>query len=222
MEKVLRASANENPAARCIRRLPVPPRRVSDWHIGYTLVFCVAGMIVPSLFIADPRPADFLVIPAAFIVANFVEYIIHRWPLHRKYKGLEFMLDLHMLHHDYFDETTYQIDCYEDFGMIVFPPIVLNMLALVVTPAFCAVAWWLFGRNAALLFYATVMGYYMLMQLLHVLTHLPAGHWIANLPGIHYLWVHHKIHHTRNRMVKVNFNFIVPIADIVFGTSTQK
>ena len=179
-------------------------------------------MIVPLLFLVDPRPIDFLVIPAAFIVANFVEYIIHRWPLHHKYTGLEFMLDLHMLHHDYFDETTYSIDRYEDFGMIVFPPIVLNMLAMVVTPAFCAVVWLLLGRNMALLFYATVMGYYILMQLLHVLTHLPESHSMAHLPGIRYLWIHHNIHHTRNRMVKVNFNFIVPIADIVFGTSTQR
>lgn len=218
----MRASSNVDPMGHCIRRLPVPARWVSDWHIGYTLVFCIAGMIVPLLFLSSPKPNEFLIIPIAFLVANFVEYVIHRWPLHHKYKGLEFMLDLHMLHHDYFDETTYQIDRYEDFGMVVFPPIVLNMLAAVVAPAFCAVVWLLLGMNMALLFYATVMGYYLLMQILHVVTHLPEGHWIANLPGMRYLWVHHKIHHTRNRMIKVNFNFIVPIADVLFGTSAQK
>ena len=202
-------------------RPPTPPRWQSHWHNLYTLTFCTVGIFVPIHYLDPMRPLDWVAIPVTFVIANFVEYAIHRWPMHRKYPGAKIMLDLHMIHHNYFYEDTYKIGRFEDFAMIVFPPIVLNILAFGLVPVLGGIGWWLFGKNTALLFFVTVMGYYLLMQLIHVLCHLDEKHWIVSLPGIHYLWVHHKIHHTKSCMTKVNFNFIVPLADLVIGTSSQ-
>lgn len=198
-----------------------PPRWHSYYHVTYTLVFCVIGILVPVIYLRDMRPIELLIIPITFAVANFVEYGIHRWPMHRKYPGSEVMLRLHMVHHNYFYEDTYRIEGFNDYAMIVFPPVVLNILAFGLAPILAVATWSLLGMNSALLFYASVMGYYLLMQLIHVLCHVDERSGIAELPGIRYLWVHHKIHHSKRCMTKVNFNFIVPLADLVIGTSTQ-
>ena len=174
---MLSSSLNSNPTAplRVEGRPATPPLWVSYYHVGYTAVFCLAGMIVPALFIEKLQPAELLMIPVTFVIANFIEYVIHRWPMHRRYPLAGFMMDLHMLHHRYFFEENYRIDSFADFGLIVFPPAVLNILAFGVCPGFFAAAWWLFGLNSALIFFATVMGYYLMMQVIHVATHVREG-----------------------------------------------
>jgi hypothetical protein len=202
-------------------RPAAPPLWVSYWHVVYTACFCIAGILVPLLFLRNLQPAELLVIPVTFVFANIVEYVIHRWPMHRRYPYAGFMLDLHMLHHRYFFEENYRIDSFLDYGMIVFPPIVLNILAFGVCPPIAAAAWWSIGQNAAFLFLATVLAYYLAMQIIHVSTHVRENHWLLRLPGIRYLWDHHQIHHTRRYMSKTNFNFIVPLTDLMVGTATQ-
>ena len=212
----------ESKRARNIReRPPTPPLWHSYFHVVYTLVFCVVGMSIALYYTNNLRPIEVLIIPVAFVLANFVEYFIHRWPMHRKYPGAEVMLRLHMVHHNYFYEDTYRINGFRDYAMIVFPPIVLNILAFGLAPLIAAGIWWLLGRNAALLFYASVLGYYLLMQLIHVLCHLDPQNKAARIPGIRYLWSHHNVHHTKRCMAKVNFNFIVPLADIVMRTNAK-
>lgn len=202
-------------------RPPTPPLWHSYWHVVYTLVFCVAGMVIPFSYTTNLKPVELLMIPVSFVVANFVEYLIHRWPMHRKYPGAEVMLRLHMVHHNYFYEDTYRINGFRDYAMIVFPPIVLNILAFGLAPLIAVGIWFVFGMNFALIFYASVMGYYLLMQLIHVLCHLDPHDKAANLPGIRYLWNHHNVHHNKRCMAKVNFNFIVPLADIVLRTNAK-
>jgi Fatty acid hydroxylase superfamily len=202
-------------------RPPTPPVWRSYFHVVYTLVFCIVGMILAVRYTVNLQPIDLLMVPVSFVVANFVEYFIHRWPMHRKYPGAEVMLRLHMVHHNYFYEDTYRINEFRDYAMIVFPPIVLNILAFGLAPLIGAGIWWLLGKNAALLFYASVLGYYLLMQLIHVLCHLDPRNKAAHIPGIRYLWNHHNVHHTKRCMAKANFNFIVPLADIVMGTNAQ-
>jgi hypothetical protein len=202
---------------------PARPRVwVSYYHVFYTAVFCLAGIIIPFYLIERLTPIDLLLIPATFVVANALEYVIHRWPMHHRYPHIEFMFDLHMIHHRYFFEENYRIDSFADYSMIVFPPLVLNMLAFVLCPILAAPIWLLLGKDAALIFFASVMAYYLLMQIIHVATHLPEDHWIVKIPGIQYLWTHHIIHHSRNKMTRVNFNFIVPLTDVIAGTGTQQ
>lgn len=208
--------------ARNVReRPPTPPLWQSYWHVIYTLLFCGFGIAIALRYTSGIRPIEYLIVPGSFVAANFVEYFIHRWPMHRKYPGAKVMLRLHMVHHNYFYQDTYRIQGFRDYAMIVFPPVVLNILAFGLAPLIAVVVWWLLGKNPALLFYASVMGYYLLMQLIHVLCHLDEGNAAANIPGIRYLWIHHNIHHNKRYMTKVNFNFIVPLADMVMGTSAQ-
>jgi hypothetical protein len=201
------------------------PRRphlwVSYYHVLYTATFCMTSIIVALYFMKSITLINIFLVPITFVFANVVEYVIHRWPMHHRYPHIGFMFDLHMIHHRYFFEENYRIESFADYSMIVFPPIVLNILAIVYCPIFAAPIWWLLGKDAALVFFSSIMGYYLLMQIIHVTTHLPDGHWIVRLPGIRYLWTHHIIHHSRRNMTRVNFNFIVPLTDAIIGTGTQ-
>ncbi len=193
----------------------------SYYHVLYTISFCVIGISLALTYVSNFTVLELLVVPATFLTANFIEYFIHRWPMHHKYRGAEFMLRLHMLHHTYFFEETYKIEAFEDFAMIVFPPAVLNTLAFLIAPVIGAGVWVVAGADVTLVFLASTLGYYLLMQIIHVFCHLDDSNPLTKVPGIRYLWRHHLIHHTRKRMTKTNFNFIVPVADICFGTNSQ-
>jgi hypothetical protein len=212
------ASIKEIPAR---DRPPRPRLWVSYYHVVYTVIFCVSGILATLYLIKTFTLIDILVIPATFVVANVMEYVIHRWPMHHRYPHVGIMFDLHMIHHRYFFEENYRIDSFADYSMIVFPPMVLNILAFVYCPILASPIWWLLGKDAALMLFASIMGYYLLMQIIHVATHLPEHHWVVGIPGIRYLWTHHIIHHSRRHMTKVNFNFIVPLTDVIIGTATQ-
>lgn len=214
--------AIESARERNARERPATPELWRAWwHVLYTLTFCVGGIVLCVAQLEAVQPIEWAIIPVSFVVANFVEYAVHRWPMHRRYKGAEAMLTLHLVHHNYFYEDTYRIEGFRDYAMIVFPPMVLNALAVGLAPVLALAAWWMFGLNTALMFYASVLGYYLLMQLIHVLCHVDPANPVLALPGLRYLWTHHKIHHTKSLMAKANFNFIVPLADLCLGTSVQ-
>jgi hypothetical protein len=207
---------------KAIAELGEPTTLGSHWVIFYTAIFCVGGMILPSLYLQDVRPFEWLAIPFTFFIANLIEYGVHRWPMHRNLPGAEFMLRLHMIHHNYFDEHEYRLRKYPDYVALVFPAIVLNLLTLFVVLPIAYLVFLTVGKNAALLFIATVMGYYLLMQLIHVATHTDESHWINSIPGIEYLWRHHYIHHHHSEMAHANYNFIIPVSDWIFGTNRQE
>ncbi len=212
---------NRRPAGRSLRP-PTPPLWQSYYHVAYTLLICLSGLLLTLRFLSAPRPAELLIVPIGILGANFIEYGVHRWPMHHGYRGLHALFRLHMVHHHYFYEDTYWIQGFRDFAMIVFPPVVLNVVCFGVTPLFAAGLAWVFNLNVALAFYATVFGYYLLMQLIHVLCHLDTDNKILALPGLRFLWRHHNIHHTKPIMAIANFNFIIPIADFVFGTAVTR
>lgn len=207
---------------KAIAALGEPTTLGSHWVIFYTLIFCIGGMIWSSLYLQDVRPYEWLMIPFTFLLANLIEYGVHRWPMHKSLPGAAFMLRLHMIHHNYFDENEYRLKSYPDYVALVFPAIVLNLLTLTLVIPIAYLVFLVAGKNAALLFIASVMGYYLLMQLIHVATHTDESHWVNSIPGIRYLWRHHFVHHHHSEMVRANYNFIVPVSDWIFGTNKQE
>jgi len=196
-----------------------PTARGSLYHILYTLTVCAVGMSMPFVFGSEISATEWLTIVPTFLLANIVEYGVHRWLMHRHIKYMAFMLKLHMVHHNYFDEAEYYLRTFQDYKMVVFPPVVLNMLTLFITLPLAYVAFLVAGKNVALLFIATVMLYYLLMQILHVFAHTAKNHWIHRVPGIDYLRIHHNIHHDHDEMTRCNYNFVIPLSDWLFDTS---
>lgn len=203
---------------KAIARIGVPTKSKSTFIIVYTLVFCVLGLILSIYFLDAVQPLEWLIIPVTFVVANVVEYLIHRFPMHHKYPGAAFMCELHMEHHNYFSEKEYSIEKYEDFYPLIFPAFILNSMTLFIVLPIGYVLFIFLGMNVALLFSATVMVYYILMQVFHSATHTKREHWVNSIPGLGYLWNHHFIHHDFTDSFRHNFNFILPIADFIFRT----
>ncbi len=206
---------------RAIAEIGEPTNQKSHFIIFYTLIFTIAGMVWSASYLQGVQPLEWSVIPFTFFIANLIEYCIHRWPLHRRYRITGFMLSKHMIHHNYFDENEYTLKKYADYVALVFPAIVLNAFTgFVVLPIACLL-FLIAEKNTALLFIASVMGYYLLMQLIHVATHTDEKHWINSIPGFKYLWRHHHIHHHHSEMLRANYNFIIPVSDWLFRTSKK-
>ncbi len=211
---------NEEERDRMLRP-PTPTLWTSYLNIVYTLVVCGVCILISLQHAVGFAFADFGVVVATVVVANFVEYGVHRYPLHQPMRGGDYVLRLHMDHHNYFYQKAYCIAGFRDYGWIVFPPIVVNAVFLMALPL-AWVAGTLFGSNAMWISFATVFIYYLVMQLIHVICHFSKDNPVSKMPGIQFLWRHHYIHHDKRRMAHYNFNFVVPMADFVFGTTTQE
>src|SRR5258706_544070 len=132
---------------KAVAELGEPTTRGSHYVIFYTIIFCVGGMILPSLYLHDVRPLEWLIIPFTFFISNLIEYGVHRWPMHRRLPMADFMLKLHMIHHNYFDENEYRLKSYPDYVALVFPPIVLNILTVFVVLPIAYLLFQVAGRN---------------------------------------------------------------------------
>jgi len=172
------------------------------------------------------RPVEWLAIPVGFLIANAVEYLAHRNPLHRPMPGMRYIYKAHGIqHHRFFTgdapENMTTSDPH-DFAVVLFGPLSQAvLLGGVGLPAALAV-WACFGLNPALLFGATASAYFLTYEWLHLIYHLPATHPFTKLPGMRGLRLHHLRHHELQLMTRWNFNITFPIFDAVFGTTYRE
>jgi hypothetical protein len=86
-----------------------------------------------------------------------------------------------------------------------------------VAPVF-AIIYHFFSLNAALLYVATTLAYYLNYEWLHLAYHLPQTHWVYRVPGVLTLRKLHFRHHDLHQMDKSNFNISYPVFDFIFRT----
>jgi hypothetical protein len=151
-----------------------------------------------------------------FLYASLFEYAFHRWVLHRRSRVLPNPYQVHvLLHHEVFrGDARYRVQRPEDRDVILFEwwqaPLLLAVhvpLALGAQLASGVPVLW-----AGITALAT---YYGLYEYLHWCMHNPAGRWIERTRAFHYLDAHHQLHHG---LWPVNFNVVLPIGDVLFGT----
>lgn len=169
--------------------------------------------------IEDVAPLEWLTIPLAFLFANFVEYMVHRGPLHVKKQPLEILFNRHtLLHHDYFRHTDMAFTRRQELVAVLFPYWAIGLvLAAALVPY--ALLLMIATPNVAHLFVIVAIGYYLLYEWLHLVYHLPDESWVARLGLVQRLRQHHRIHHHRKLMTHYNFNITFPIFDMVFRTT---
>src|SRR5512138_2069023 len=70
-------------AARFIRRDHIPAD-YSPWrHMALTLAIAGGIATIGGLLARRARPIDWVLMPLFFVVANFMEWTVHRFPMHR-------------------------------------------------------------------------------------------------------------------------------------------
>jgi hypothetical protein len=157
---------------------------------------------------------DALVGFAAFCVhASLFEYTFHRWVLHRPSRMLRHPYRVHtLLHHEVFrPEAAHGAG---DRDRILFQWWEAALLLGVHVPAL----WGLEALTGAPLLASgltAVAAYYGVYEYVHWCIHRPRGRWIEGTRMFRRLAAHHRLHH---RLWGVNFNVVLPLGDLVFGT----
>ena len=175
--------------------------------------------IIAIFFVSGLSWVELSIIPVAIILANFVEYAFHRWPMHSVVKPLKKMYKIHSgKHHRYFTHEYMNIECDEDMREVfATATTVILFISFIVLPVSILSALFI-STNVGLLFFATSMMYYGIYEFIHFATHLSLDHWVLKIPFMKSAKSHHQLHHNTKVMRHCNFNIGLPIMDLLFGT----
>jgi hypothetical protein len=188
-------------------------------HLAFIFGTGTAAMVYCILHIKGIKPLEWLILPATFLYANFVEYFAHRGPMHHSMLALRAVFAGHSLdHHRYFTNEKMELHGLRDVAIILFPPVVFVFFFGIFAFPVAFLLGWFISANAAYLFFATAMGYYLNYELFHLAYHLPEKSWVGRLPFMEVLRRSHTRHHDLHLMSKLCFNITYPICDWIFGT----
>ena len=195
----------------------ISPRYSGSLHFAGLLAIVAAFIGAAAWSLRDVRGWQWLLVPAALVFANGVEWVIHRGPLHHPWPP-RLTYNRHTLtHHAAFSAQEMAVRSWRELRIVLFPVYALPLLHLLTAPV-TALLGWALGRNAAALFVMSATFYYLTYELLHLAYHLPAGHRVARLGVIQRLRRHHQIHHDPRRMTDGNFNVSIRLFAWILGT----
>jgi sterol desaturase/sphingolipid hydroxylase (fatty acid hydroxylase superfamily) len=197
--------------------------RIPRWYVPWVHLFgpSLLGLALVLTALARlraPRTWELASVPAFLVLANFMEWALHRGVLHHRVPLLGFAFVRHTpQHHGAFDGTSLAIEDPRElklvllpaFGVIAMflgsiPPGVL--LGLVVSP------------NVGALWVATGVGYVIAYEWFHLAYHLPEDSVVGRSRLVRVLRRHHALHHMPALMQRWNFNVTVPLWDWLRGT----
>src|SRR5262245_26323372 len=168
--------------------------------------------------IHDLSPWELVTVPLVWAFSNAAEWHIHKNVLHRRTRYAPVLYDRHTpYHHRIFVEGDMAMRSTREFRVVLIPAYGILVLFVTLLP-FVAATWLVAGRNPALLFMATSMGYVLFYEWLHLAYHAPAGSAIGRARLIARLRRHHATHHDPALMQRWNFNVTLPLWDWVSGT----
>jgi hypothetical protein len=201
------------------RKSELPKYYCGRLHFCFTTLFSLAGIGYCVLSLRQVTGLEWLTVPLTFLYANFVEYVGHRWPMHRPYRLVRLVFDGHThIHHRFYTEEVFAFEKTDDFHALLLPPyLIVFFLGLFALPV-GFLLYWLISLNVAYLFVATALAYFLNYELLHFCYHAPDNSWVLRLPFLRRLRKHHQTHHNPKLMTRYNFNITYPVFDWVFGT----
>ena len=165
---------------------------------------------------------QFLVLIPAFLLANLVEYLLHRFPLHRPYPGLyKYTFVVHQEdHHHFYTDDLIVYDEPRDWIILFFHPALVIILAFGVMPFLYVTMKMVLSPDLMYLMMAGAVLYFIVYEVTHYICHLPDEHWVLRIKYFKLMRKHHMIHHNLTMMTTTNFNIVFPFWDWVFRTLT--
>lgn len=205
------------------RRALSRQRRPAGYRGGRHLAIVIAVSLGPALVaLASVSTWGLTVLGAALagvVMGSTVVYLSHRFPMHRRMRGLELLYDAHTgCHHMVFDENHTEIASIDDLSMVLFPAPFAAGLCGILVPLLAAPWLLLAGFDAALAFAAVAWLYYLAYELVHLAAHLRVGGPWDRTPGLGWLLRHHRRHHAWSLMHHANFGMLDPVWDWAMGT----
>jgi hypothetical protein len=208
-------------AARFVRGDHIPGGYSPLRHMALTGTIATA-LAIPGIWMATrARALDWLLAPVFFVVANLIEWTVHRYPMHRPLPP-RFMYRNHtLIHHLAFTDRNMPITRPAELGLIMMPWYTIIGLFALTSPVL-VVAGLVRGRGLSGLFLLVAVGYFLSYETLHALYHVPDSTLdrlgIGRIRMFRRMQAHHRHHHVLKRMSQVNFNVTVPLMDVLFGT----
>jgi hypothetical protein len=197
----------------------------SPWrHMGLTAG--IAGVIASAglALAVRARPLDWALMPLFFVVANFMEWAVHRYPMHRPMFPRIMYKNHALLHHIAFTDANMPVAVARELGLVMMPWYTMLGLFVVASPVM-ALAAALRGPGLAGVFLLGAVLYFASYETLHALYHLPSATLdravLGRLTVFRRLQAHHTHHHILRRMAHVNFNVTVPLMDHLLGTKER-
>jgi hypothetical protein len=177
------------------------------------------GVLVAALSLLEAlRPIELLTVPITLVLGFGFEWRAHKDILHRRLPLLGELYERHELqHHVVYTYDGMQLRSPRELRLILMPAYaVVLVFALDMPLAFGVAA--LASRNAALLFVATSMVFFLAYEWLHMAYHLPEASPAYRLPLLRRLREVHRRHHDPRLMKRWNFNVTIPLFDVIHGT----
>ncbi len=211
-------------AARFVRAEHLPAGYSPARHAARTLAIAAAIGAVGALLAARAHPLDWVLAPIFFVVANFIEWMIHRHPMHHP-QPPRFMYANHtLLHHLAFTDGNMPVTRPAELGLVMMPWYTMIGLFVLASPIML-LAGFLRGPGLAGVFLLAAVAYFLMYETLHALYHLPDATLDRLGLGRHRLFrrmqAHHAHHHVLGRMAHVNFNVTIPLMDVALGTNER-
>jgi sterol desaturase/sphingolipid hydroxylase (fatty acid hydroxylase superfamily) len=183
-------------------------------HAAMTVLFVVGGVAAALSALSRVRPLEWLALPMGFFAANLVEYLGHRFLLHRRTRLAAFAFDTHVRrHHACFPPDHMEIDAPSETWLILFGVKEAAMCLLSAAPF--ALAARVASANASALTWAAFFVEYGLYELVHLASHLPPDASLARCRVLAVLRRRHAAHHGD---ASANFSVTLPLCDWLFGT----
>jgi len=180
-----------------------------------TLLLAIMGGIAWS--IGQWHGYFLLLLPLYFLFVNGVEYVLHRFPMHRKMPGAQVVYEHVTIHHNFFADQVFYFEDTRDYYAAILPFYIFIGLTVVICGT-AGLVYLVAGLDNALFFALVGYGYYLLYELLHFSYHTPDTSFVKRLPFVRSLARQHILHHQVKLMAHYNFNITFPIFDVIMGT----
>jgi len=193
-------------------------------HMALTLTIGFALATLAVRLAVHARPVDWVLAPFFLVVANLIEWMVHRYPMHHPQPPRMMYRNHTLLHHLAFTHGQMPITRPAELGLVMMPWYTMIGIFMVTSPLI-VVAGLLRGPGLAGIFLLAAVAYFLSYETLHSLYHLPdttlnrlgVGRWRS----FRALQAHHTHHHVLGRMAHVNFNVTIPLMDLVLGTKER-
>lgn len=197
----------------------VPKSYSPTLHLSVTAGIGLAALIAGFVAIESFRWTLVAVAATFFVLANLVEWLAHKYLLHRRQRFFEPLYDQHVpRHHVFYTETSMAVGSRREWRFVLMPRRgVLGIALLAVPMALVAAA--LFGHDPAWVAVMMIGSYASFYEVTHLIYHLPKEHPLQRIGVIRWLSRHHARHHDPRLMRKWNFNVTVPLWDFLLRTN---
>jgi hypothetical protein len=187
-------------------------------HFAFTVSVSLGTCAALLLQVRGLRAAELLAIPAFFLFCCLIEYLEHRYLLHRRQPFAPIAYQIHTLeHHKFYTEEDFHPESHRDFAFVLFPPALVVGYVLIIVAPFTLLFHGLISPNAGFLVGATAGVFFFLYEMIHFASHL-GDRFPLRWSVLRSLGAHHRLHHRASLMGGYNFNVVCPVFDWLFGT----